>query len=295
IIMYIAGILMSQECVRAGSREFRITMIDVGQGDSTFIEFEDGKSMIIDAGPGAGFDCGRSVIAPFLKSKGVRSIDALIITHPQDDHMGGIGSLQEIFRVKRVYLAAVFKNNKYVRHLIKDKILDPERMGWLSAGDRLEGFGGTQIDTIHPPYRGESEDVNESSLVLRMRHSDLTALFCADIKDKTMTRLAASERYIRADILKVPHHGARLKNGGRSFIEQVCPRLSLISVGEHNRFGHPSPETITALENINANTVFRTDLDGAVEINLEPPSGIKVQSFYSKKILRWPLRPSLSL
>ncbi|MBI4824827.1 MAG: DNA internalization-related competence protein ComEC/Rec2 [Nitrospirae bacterium] len=244
---------------------FRITFLDVGQGDSSLIELPDGKVMLIDGGPTAP-DSGRMVVAPYLWSKGIRKIDYLVISHTHPDHYGGISCLLNNFDAGEVWTSG--RGSDVITGLIdnaKDKKIIVKT---LKRGQLLEGKG-YKIYVLHPyagfytgSPRGQFSDENSGSLVLKIESDSGAVLFTGDIEEEAENNIAHLGAWLKSDIIKVPHHGGRTSSS-IGLLNAVKPELAVASVGRNNSFHHPHEETVRRY--IESGTrLLRTDRDGAV-------------------------------
>ena len=246
----------------------RITVFDVGQGDSTLLQFPDGSALVVDAGGipfGAGFDIGGRVLAPALWTRGVRSIDALLLTHGDPDHIGGARSVLRDFAPTEVWQGVPVPGHVGLHELLQLARGRGARVERRQAGEELH-IGGGRIRVLHPPPpEWERPRVrNDDSVVIEVVYRDVAVLLAGDVSADIERQILSRLTPARVRILKVPHHGSRTSSS-RELLESWRPQVAVISCGRGNTFGHPAPEVLRRLEAVGA-TVYRTDLDGQVTI-----------------------------
>jgi competence protein ComEC len=255
-----------------GSRHpVRLVALDVGQGDATLVELPSRRALLVDAGGLGGqarFDIGERVVAPALWARGIRSLDALVLTHGDADHVGGAAAVLELFRTREVWEGvAVPTHEPLVRvAAAADRAAVPWRT--VQDGDRLRA-GQVTIDVLHPPpAEWERQRIrNNDSVVLEVRIGDVSIVLPGDAGAEVEAAVAARLSPARLRVLKAGHHGSR-SSSSAAFVRAVRPAIAVISCGQQNRFGHPAREVLARLEAAGAH-IFRTDEDGAVTIETD--------------------------
>jgi competence protein ComEC len=247
----------------------RATFLDVGQGDASLVDLPSGEAMLIDGGGlvGSPVDTGTRVIAPTLRARRRSDLSIVLLSHPHPDHFTGLASGLDGVRFEALWdtgqgeregaagaYAALLAGarEKHVR------ILRPRDF----CGAR--SLGGALVDVLAPcPDSTPDRGPNDNSIVVRIVYGARSLLFVGDAEaEEEHDLLALGERRLRADVLKVGHHGSRTSSSP-AFIGAVAPREAVISVGVRNRFGHPHPATLKTLARAHVR-VWRTDQDGEV-------------------------------
>jgi len=259
--------------LQAGRLE--VTVLDVGQGDSIFVAFPDGRTMLVDAGglPGAnyirgmrpGVDIGEDVVSPFLWSHGLKRIDTVVITHAHEDHLGGVPAVLRNFRVGEVWVGRDEDTPGYRRVLAE---AEPRR---VSVVHRLRGenfdWAGVHVNVLWPDSSDPARALNDDSLVLRLQDGKDSFLLTGDIERAVERSILRNGDELATNFLKVPHHGGKTSSTP-SFLDAVHPAFAAISVGEANPFGHPSPDTIERIL-AEGTRLYRTDRDGAITVSTD--------------------------
>lgn len=264
---------------RAVSHDLIVTAIDVGQADALLVRTPSGHAYLVDAGgrlergPNAAGGSpaeavGERVVVPFLVRAGIHHLDAVLLSHPHGDHVGGLAP------VLRALGAGLFADSgqTYPGHAYHDA-LDAARerhvpIAYPHGGDVWRTDDGLTFRFYGPTLpllTNTRNDINNNSLVFRLEYGRFRMLFTGDAGAEAETRILASGADLRADILKVGHHGSAYSSTPE-FIRAVSPTFAVISVGRDNLFGHPARSTPETLERGGAH-VYRTDEDGAVTIS----------------------------
>ena len=238
-----------------------VSFIDVGQGDSILINTADSQTILIDAGP----PLAAGSLVSYLHNRSVSVIDALIITHPDADHLGGAADVLMDFNVLSIFHPGVAKNTAAYKSFIA--AAQNEHCPIHTANDTHVGqyLGLTASATIEVlNIDPTASDVNDASIVLEMRTPGKSFLFTGDISSDVESKLIANHSFdLNVDVLKVAHHGSKTSTSD-AFLDATTPDIGVISVGV-NTYGHPTNETLNRL-NAHDVTVLRTDQLGTIDI-----------------------------
>jgi len=253
---------------------FRVMFLDVAQGDSAVIELPGGEVVLIDGGASfERFDMGRAIVGPYLWNRGIRTIDHVIATHPQLDHVGGLAWVLQHFSVGQYWGTGVVREEAFYRRLeqaLASRGLSERR---AHRGTELPFSDGCRIVIENPlesappssmPHgRKEGHSLNNESVVARLDCRGHAVLFAADVEQGALATMLAGHQE-PVDVLKVPHHGA-VSSLNREWIMSLQPRHAVISAGRYNPYGHPAAAVLEAYR-LQGISILRTDRDGGVWI-----------------------------
>uniref|UniRef100_A0A7C4EKM2 DNA internalization-related competence protein ComEC/Rec2 n=1 Tax=Thermodesulfovibrio aggregans TaxID=86166 RepID=A0A7C4EKM2_9BACT len=265
VLLIFFGIFLLFVLTKDDKNSVKITFLDTGQADSTVIETPQGV-FLVDTGR-TGFEAEH-----FLKAKSVKELNAIIITHEQKDHAGGLKKIKEIFNVKEIW------DNGYIIYNIENQ--SPIRH--LERGDVLKA-GNCEFSILHP-YKefyvpSLSKDSNELSMIFGFRCFKNKYLFTSDAGTQALQSIPV--KYLKSDIVKVPHHGSRY-SFFEGFYEFASPKICIISAGVGNPYRHPHPEVVEYLKT--TCRVYRTDIDGAIQIKEFPDGELHIKTFEDSKL-----------
>jgi competence protein ComEC len=232
----------------------RVTFLDVGQGDAALLETQSAR-VLVDEGPP------EADVASQLVRMGVTSLSAVVLTHPQRDHVGGAASV-----IRRLRVAAVLDPGLTVTGPEREEAIAAARergvpVRVVRAGDELRA-GGLVVRVLWPEDSGTlAEDPNLNAAVLLASFGDTDVLLTADAESDVTSRLRVGE----IEVLKVAHHGSE-DPGLAAELGELSPEVAIISCGRGNDYGHPRPETLAALGGVPGLAIYRTDVDGRVVV-----------------------------
>ncbi|TWE06515.1 competence protein ComEC [Neobacillus bataviensis] len=272
-MVLVVTLLFIQPCWNWLNPYGEVTMIDVGQGDSILIHFPHGRgNYLIDTGGSLNFkeeewkmrsksfEVGRDVVVPFLKGKGITKIDKLILTHGDMDHIGGASSILSELEVKQILMPSVTESSETEELISKEAAKNGIPVIKVSSGDNWDQNGNSFY--ILSPERNFTGERNRGSIAFVAVIGGISWFFGGDLDQEGEEKIIAQHPKLTIDVLKAGHHGSKTSSA-EAFINQIKPKAALISVGEHNRFGHPHQEVLNRLAAVHTK-IYRTDLQGAI-------------------------------
>ena len=268
-----------------GDGRLHVAFLDVGQGDSAFVVFPGGSTLLVDAGglsASSAFDIGDRVVAPVVRDAGFRRIDYLALTHGDPDHIGGAAAIIGEFRPREVWEGIPVPRSEALTALRVAAQAGGARWANVYRGDRVS-VDEVEVIARHPGRADwERQKVrNDDSLVLELRWRDVSVMLTGDIGRAVEPDVAAATPPARLRLVKIPHHGS-LTSSTPSFIAALQPRIAIASAGRANHFGHPVSEVLDRYRAIGAE-IFRTDGDGAVTMTTDGHA-IEVRTFVGRTL-----------
>jgi competence protein ComEC len=262
----------------APGQTLRVTFLDVGQGDSAVVELPDGQVVLIDGGAAYDrFDMGRGVVAPYLWNRGIRTLDHVVASHPQLDHVGGLPSVIDRFTVKHVWTNGMSREEGFWRRFEASVRRKHLSMQVANEGLSLWAAGRCQMTVLspqsafvhryaqHSAVRGKT--LNDSSIAIYIACGSASFLFTGDLEREGLASVQSRHDLRHVTVLKVPHHGAR-SSFDPNWMTAVRPDVAVFSAGAYNPYRHPARAVVDAYAQAQA-LICRTDRDGAVWVDLD--------------------------
>ena len=261
-------------------KDLRISILDVGLGNAVLVELPGGKCMMIDGGGLlSSFDIGKSVVAPFLWQKKIKTVETIILTHPDRDHLQGLVFIARHFNTSVVWGNGDTKST-HLYEIWQSTLAEMEIPTVFMKEKVFHEEGNVLFQFFHPPGSSYFDDANNNSLVFQITFHGKKFLFTGDIEKDAESMLI--QKYcnpIKSDLLLCPHHGSQTSST-KEFITCVQPKWVFISTSEKNRMHLPSPDVLERYRQFGCQQIFRTDLNGAIQIILSEKS-VWIETFVS--------------
>ena len=244
----------------------KIYFLDVGQGDAMFMETPAGSQILIDGGPDRSVIRELGKVMPFYD----RSVDMVISTHPDSDHVAGLIEILKRYEVSKILETGMKCDTPYCKAWDDFKNKENVEIFSASLGDTIFTEDGLKIEILSPFESIDGKEFskrNNEGLVFKVSYGDQSILFAADIESPIEKKLVLSKTSLDSDFLKIAHHGSKTSST-EEFLRAVSPIAAFIEVGRDNFYGHPSNEVTSRLENFSI-PYYRTDIDGRIKLTLD--------------------------
>lgn len=261
------------------TKDIKIHYIDVGQGDSIFIELPNSETALIDAGTSKS---GNQIIS-YIKNLGCSSINYIIATHPHADHIGSMKKVIENFKVEQLFLPPVQASTITYKKLINTAIEKNIKITSTTVmGVKIFEYDNLKFEVLSPVQNVSYSDLNNWSIVAKLSYGDSDFLFTGDAETEAETILLKQKTNLQSEVLKAGHHGSRTSSS-KTFVQAVNPMIAVISCGKNNKYKHPNIETLDLFKNLKI-TEYRTDLQGSILIEANKKETFKVTSEKTTKL-----------
>jgi competence protein ComEC len=232
----------------------KVHFINVGQGDSILVQFHNGQTMLIDAGPD-------DSVVSYLNQQGIKKINYLVATHPHADHIGGMAAVIRAFDIEKIYMPRVSHTSQTYENVLLAVKAKGLKISSSKAGVTILNQNGLKANFI-APCSSSYDNLNNYSAVIKIQHGNTSFLLTGDAESESEQQMLASGASLKADVLKVGHHGSS-SSTTQAFLTSVSPKYAVISCGAGNQYGHPHQETLSKLASAGVKT-YRTDTNGTV-------------------------------
>lgn len=260
-------------------KDLRATVLDVGQGSAALVELPGGRCMLVDGGgfyDNDVFDVGKYLIAPYLWRNKIRTVDTLVLSHPNSDHLNGLLYIADHFNVSSLWTNGEPADTDGYRLLMETAQRKAIKALPYSDIQRSIALDKARIDILYPPadfmarrdVDAWRKDENNNSIVVKITCGDVSFLFPGDLgrrAERELIEIAGDQ--IKSDVLVAPHHGSNTSSS-QAFLEAVDPDVIVISVGWKNRFNFPHESVLERYRQTRAR-IYRTDLHGAIQMKTE--------------------------
>ena len=273
LILVAANLFVWSEVFTSPPSQTKVTFFHTGKADSSILEFPDGSTLLIDAGSSGtwgGNDAGRDVLMPYLRERGIRNIDCVIITHPHEDHFGGLLYLLDNFNIGTVIEGGSTPNEKKDR-VLYDKVLEIIKSKGVKRfttkeGDMIKGFRGIDIAVLNPPNKDYYGDANNDSIVVKTTPKNgMSILFCGDIGSDAMKNMVRFGSFLESDVIKVPHHGMWMGDDKPAIREFFALAKSKYAVITNEKDNNLNKDMLKAFD-LRGTKILITGKEGAVTV-----------------------------
>lgn len=262
-LIFLAGIcgLVWYAVFRESRNGITFTILNIGQGDAVFIEAQNGNQILIDGGPNGKILEELGNVMPFYD----RTIDALILTHPHEDHLNGLNEVLKNYKVNAVLESG--NRGETSSYDVFQKLIKQNgaRHFYVKRGTKLNIDKNLRLNILLPIFNLQNGGIHDQMVAGKLIYGKTSFMLTGDMEKNLENYLTTFEKEnLRSDVLKVGHHGSKTSTS-ENFLGWVSPKYAVISVGEKNKYGHPHKEVVDRLEKFGAQ-IFRTDLNGMIKI-----------------------------
>lgn len=260
ILSLLIASMVGGGCSRSAPTQ--VSFLAVGQGDATVFQSQ-GLAAMVDAGPRRrGDDAGSRVVVPELRRLGARTLDILILTHPDDDHIGGLPGVSRRVRIGKIVISEAFRSHPILTERLREAGIRNEQMMWVRDQARFR-VGEWSFEVLAPRIAPGHGD-NHGSLFIRAQAGRFGVVMTGDATEEVERQMGPRLKGWQATVLKAGHHGAE-DSTSNFLLKLVRPQLVVVSSGSGNPFGHPSPGVLNRAGSVGAR-VWRTDRQGTLTL-----------------------------
>ena len=243
----------------SGETVLKVHYLDVGQGDSIFLELPNAENMLIDASVSAASD----KIIDYIEELNYSKIDYLVATHPHSDHIGGMKAVVNNFDLGLIYMPKAVTTTKTYENLLQAIADKNMKIKTAKAGVEIVALDDLKVQIL-APNNDKYDDLNNYSIVLKVIYKNRSFIFMGDAEKLSEDEITGD---VTSDVIKIGHHGSS-SSTSESFLKRVNPSVAIISVGEGNSYNHPSKSVLERLEARNIK-IYRTDLNGNIVLTTD--------------------------
>lgn len=251
-------ILIFSGCIGTSGSALKISCIDVGEGDSILIQYKN-MNFLLDGGPLENSDN----LLKYIRHEKIKKFNCIFITHPHEDHIGGIPKVLSKYKVDAVYSSGTTSDSPAFLKLTKLIKQNNIKTTILNKGDKII-IDKDFYFQILSSEKSEQDNLNNNSMVIKLTYGNNTFLFMGDAEKAIEDNIIDSKTNLKSDVIKIAHHGSTTSSS-EEFLDAVSPKIALISCGLNNSFKHPSKTIIDRLKSRNI-LFYRTDINGTIEL-----------------------------